>query len=1264
MEERNPNANNIPHGDNAIVTPNYPDPGQLAQTPYPALQTPTAHSAPRSAPAAVYGPFPGSQTSPAYDTSYGSLLQRPGQINGNLGLEHHVTDMSAFNTGTSEPPHLAPTNPLASPSATQLTAAQRLAHLFQVRHGDPGNSTSRPRVPSLDGGNENLSHLAGVWQEDLGGRAAQAAAWHARKASGANRDQWEDAESARDPDVQALFEEEDVSYAAPRGGRGRGRGKKRGGWRQLLKGTEHANVGKAERGRGGGRGRPRGRGVRGGRRSRPVDPGPEFKRYLQLANKSFMDGQNEEAADFARQAIQANPEVWQAHSLLSQILEAEGRLDDALGAMRWGATCSREPEVWIRCAEKILQAAGDRRTKHVLRDAVDCYAEVLKLVKGHKAQADLELQVRMTMIEMYKELHDSKLCRVHCKTILRNQPENTVICREYAMLAGQWQDQNDMKVAQEAYDRAFEYYQDEDEFGAEDDETDQFSHLNIYLDLVEYRGNHAEGIFKAKQLARRFLGRKHETFWERYVDDDREFDDGNDRRMEVTEFRRGQASQDLTKYGQGLPIEIKVKFGILRMNMGQGHHQEGLKHFEPLLDYADEIEDYHDMFTTVASALRRSGYMSRAAEYYDQVRRVNKADDPDFGLGEDVWMQMATCYQALERHDDAIFCFEVITSRRGDNYGLACARLAKLHEDLGNHDQAKSLANDLILLNRRDLLYEAGVRMVPVINRPPPVRLPPELEARLAANANKSANAPPKPRVPPPAPRQLKELRPSGPIPPSALPPPSADTDTIDQQIAYHKSRKRKRGEKAKRASRADEDAVSADDQPEVKRPRLTKSTVPTKAQIIREQRAKHIQDIGERSSANFDIILRLWPAMIEGQDLSAVDEWVEAANGMLEDFLSMKIFFPDRDRHVKLRETENPGRPIVKNVFGRADEVGSNPKEFLRISFADWHHVFVDLALVYAKSGEQDRCYRVVQDVLFAANVFFQSPNLHQISFGVGIYCGLTFNDSQYLIDLSRSIITDSEYRGPMTYQLFAAVNRFSFGSNWFSAGPSQKFMLRMVKMFDYLSMEHGDLKAVREKVDWAAQKNSLEGRAARMRTSNETFPKEPDAGILLMYGHMVAVANHSHSSLPYYYRALALQPDNICVNLSIAAMWVQTSMKRQTENRQYGITQGLSFLYRYYDLRAASGKACHLQEAEYNVARMWHYLGLTHLAVPAYEKVLALSEKVQAEAVAEATEEDNLEYAVEDYATEAAFALQGIYALTGNLEAANVIGERWLVI
>jgi general transcription factor 3C polypeptide 3 (transcription factor C subunit 4) len=128
------------------------------------------------------------------------------------------------------------------------------------------------------------------------------------------------------------------------------------------------------------------------------------------------------------------------------------------------------------------------------------------------------------------------------------------------------------------------------------------------------------------------------------------------------------------------------------------------------------------------------------------------------------------------------------------------------------------------------------------------------------------------------------------------------------------------------------------------------------------------------------------------------------------------------------------------------------------------------------------------------------------------------------------------------------------------------------MVKAFDYLAMTPD----LRDRFDWSLQKPSLEKKAQEL----DHVRQELDPGVLLMYGHMVAVANHSFSALPYYYRALALQPDNVCVNLSIAAMWIQNSMKRQTENRQFGITQGLAYLYRYYDLRVASGKAVHKQK------------------------------------------------------------------------------------
>ena len=63
-------------------------------------------------------------------------------------------------------------------------------------------------------------------------------------------------------------------------------------------------------------------------------------------------------------------------------------------------------------------------------------------------------------------------------------------------------------------------------------------------------------------------------------------------------------------------------------------------------------------------------------------------------------------------------------------------------------------------------------------------------------------------------------------------------------------------------------------------------------------------------------------------------------------------------------------------------------------------------------------------------------------------------------------------------------------------------------------------------------------------------------------------------------------------------------------------------------------------------------------HLAVPAFEKVLALSGSVRAEAAAE------VEGGAQDFALEAAFTLQQLFALAGNDEAARAVTEDWLVL
>lgn len=89
----------------------------------------------------------------------------------------------------------------------------------------------------------------------------------------------------------------------------------------------------------------------------------------------------------------------------------------------------------------------------------------------------------------------------------------------------------------------------------------------------------------------------------------------------------------------------------------------------------------------------------------------------------------------------------------------------------------------------------------------------------------------------------------------------------------------------------------------------------------------------------------------------------------------------------------------------------------------------------------------------------------------------------------------------------------------------------------------------------------------------------------------------------------------------------------------------QGLTFLFKYYDARILSPHLEERIEAEYNVARCYHLLGLTHLAADYYERVL-LCESAE-----------NLE-------RDAAYNLQVLYTAAGNVEEARRITEKWLVI
>jgi general transcription factor 3C polypeptide 3 (transcription factor C subunit 4) len=138
----------------------------------------------------------------------------------------------------------------------------------------------------------------------------------------------------------------------------------------------------------------------------------------------------------------------------------------------------------------------------------------------------------------------------------------------------------------------------------------------------------------------------------------------------------------------------------------------------------------------------------------------------------------------------------------------------------------------------------------------------------------------------------------------------------------------------------------------------------------------------------------------------------------------------------------------------------------------------------------------------------------------------------------------------------------------------------------------------------------------------------------------------------LDYFLRAHALDPENPMINLSTGLAYVHLALKRQTDNRQHNILQGTTFLFRYYNARKSSVHIEERQEAHFNIARTYHMLGLTHLAIPYYNKVLSESST------------NSGDWGQENLVIDTVYNLQTLYSTSRNLALAAKITKTWLII
>ncbi|KAH0559240.1 hypothetical protein GP486_004247 [Trichoglossum hirsutum] len=910
-------------------------------------------------------------------------------------------------------------------------------------------------------------------------------------------------------------------------------------------------VGQDGRGRGR-KGGPQQRG-RGGRRrgGKTAESRPEIKILQTEANEAYVDRDYDKAISLLERLIKTNGEIYGAYTTLGEIHRERGNRQKSLTAFISAAHLKpNDAALWLKCASLALELSETDRAKY-LSSAVYMFTNAIAADPG-------DFKSMFERASLYRELGHHGRAATAYEQMLKKLPHDTTVLRHLARV---YIDLKQIGKAKQLYKESVAYYSSGE--GILEEEGFSWSDVNIYIELFGHSREYGDGIRELKSLARWMLGRAEETYWDDVRNDDREWDsDDFPRRIKVNGFIPGNFPG--ISYGDGLPLELRVKLGLYRLKMDKSQVAEVLNHLawlEPDDDgHGSKVYDYPDLFREAAEALNEAGFYKDALRFYEPL--VNLDDYPDL----EFYFRLAGCYRSAGHSKEAEECYQTIVANDEENID-ARVSLAKLYEDLNMPEQAYAYVNEIILLRRQD----------------------------------------------------------------KGTPTKRADHQGGGDWFAP-----------ARRASRI-------------------KRTGPPLA--TREQRRENERIRDENVRALYKKFQYLHPRARAGEE-QILAEWMECSSDLIDDFRNSRVFYP-YDKHMKFlgyssaarkralegyRKRENilnDMEMMAERLQGSLEASGKQvenlpvPKDYRGISFNVWLDIFLEYALCLAKAGEMDETYEIIQATIDAIVFYHSRESMFEIHV-CWFTCALLLNDDETICKVTRWFMSTYQLTTD-SYRLYAALHRLCQGSaSWYNAAPSQKYLLRQIRAMDQgLRTKQLKLPASERTANATADDQGMSVENADM-----------DVALLVLYGHILYSGRGYGYALIYFFRAHKLDPQNPMINLSIGLSYLLLSLKRQTENRHYQIIQGFNFLFRYYDIRKESPHPEERQEAEYNIARAYHMLGLAHLGVPYYNKVLELSETLKVTG------------AREIFTADAAYNLQLIYAMAGNLELAKKITEKYLTI
>ncbi|GAB1320430.1 transcription factor TFIIIC subunit tfc4 [Madurella fahalii] len=928
-------------------------------------------------------------------------------------------------------------------------------------------------------------------------------------------------------------------------------------------------------------GRKKPRRVMGPRKAAKLPPDIQFR--MSLANEAFQQNDYDRTIAQLSEIIRINSEVFHAWTLLSTVHETLGNREQAIWCRISAAHLTpRDVQQWISTAEYALECLEDLEDgpekDEVLRRAYACYTQALETDRSNIVARTGRADVIMLQGNASKALAEYQKA-------LNYRPWNIRTVRNIADVALDVKDpRKSADVARGAYRRLVDYLQANGTFDAEEGRF-EWSDLRIYLEFFTIQEKWQEGAQQLKEISRWLLGRRAESYWDQWTDDDREWDIHDDRRVAVPDFEPARFPQD--SYGQGLPVDLRAKLYVYRSKVGLEY--EANLHLQ-LLDpaRAEGFMDFPDCLKDIAVALLDRDRADEAIRYLELYRHIATTTG-DVVLDADFLVCQGRYHMAFGEKAAAEECF-IAAIEEDEDHIEARVQLANMYE--GEAEQEGREEAFLLVREAMNLEARRGDGTAPGTRR----------------------------RRGPYGPRKPREKKPRKPRDPNK------------------------------------------------------KSKYVPRRLINAEKRRQQDLEMTAEAAKNFQLMKELEGRAVDG-DEQAKTSWMRAAKDLVDDFRSYKQFYPWEKyikflgyaanvqggqaavpaRNMKLAAMEERLRQNLAPVEGQEQTLRlpiKFPSEHRGIPFDTWLDIFLNYAFALVRSGQHREAYIVCHAA--RDSVVWTSTEATFLIHVAWASCAVYAGDEETCVAIARYFMRDY-MPGTDSYRMFSAMCRVcQTPVSWYTSGPAQKFILRQIKTMDNIVMKKA------EGGGGSTNQNAKGAAAAAAAEEEDDDAIALDVCLLTIYGHILFTTTSYTYALSYFARAASLDPSNCLINLSTALAYIHYALKRQATNRQYLLTQGFAFLFRYYRdrLAASPDSPAQRQEAHFNVARAYSLIGLGNLAVEYYKKVLD---------EAEGTGSDGLKGGVmgdEDLTVEAAYNIRSMCYLLGDVEGARAVAGRWLVL